>query len=574
MYESMSKTRKKVSIIIISLIVVIAFASLFSCIKLYKDKVTKSDITFSHESGFYDEEFDLELSVGSDYFITYTLDESDPTVNSTRYEGPIHISDASDNDNVWSMIRETSSWYFDKTQIYQVPSDKVDKCTVVRATAFNTNGEAVSSCFKEYFVGFNDKKGYDGLYTVCVVTEPIYLFEDNIGIYTLGAGFREFIDSGEADEFDWRDGRKIAHEANWDTMDGRTSERTTGLQIFDENHNLVLDTVCGLRVRGNNSRHKPQKSLGLYARTEYRGDNRFDWDPFQTGKGPESFVVFGSADDSEVKLKDYIIHRAEKEANSNFTTSTFIPCNLFLEGEYWGPMYIMEDLNADFLSQTFNVNKDDIRLVKGNVLKANDEIMQSSSDRDEWRDLLEFIKSNDMSDPDNYSYVCEQMDIDSYVDYMATELYIGNQNWKENNNSAEWRVITPQVNNKYADGKWRFCLYDVNTTFMDYGDDGEVLFKSMLDYQRSIKSMAKNPDFERRFRDRVSELEEIYAVEKVRNYIDEWRVVMEEPVECYYKRFADKPDVNNQTEEEIESILSFLDKRPSEMELLYEKLFK
>lgn len=570
----MDKISRRKNIILISAIVAIIFATTFAYVEKYKNQVIKSDITFSNESGFYDEEFDLELSVGSDYFITYTLDESDPTIYSTRYEGPIHISDASENENVWCINRETSTWYYDKTQIYQVPTEKVDKCTVVRASAFDSNGEKVSSCFKEYFIGFDDKKGYDGLYTVCVVTEPPYLFDDNIGIYTLGAGMREFVDSGEVDEFDWREGRKKAHEANWDTMDGRSSERVTGLQIFDENHNLVLDTVCGLRVRGNNSRHKPQKSLGLYARREYRGDNRFDWDPFQTGKGPESFVVFGSADDSEVKIKDYIIHRAEKEANSNFTTSNFIPCNLFLQGEYWGPMYIMEDLNADFLSQTFNVNKDDVRLVKGNVLKASDEILLSSTDRDEWKELLEFIKSNDMSDEENYKYVCEQMDIDSYVDYVATELYIGNQNWKENNNSAAWRVTTPKKDNKYADGRWRFCLYDVNTTLIDYGDGGEAVFERILDYQKTVKRLAKNPDFENRFRKRVEELEEIYSVEKVQQYIDEWRVVMEEPVECYYKRFADKPWVENQTEEEIESILKFLGDRPSEMECLCEKLFK
>lgn len=565
----------KLKILILVIVLAALSVAAFFVIETYTKRSLDTKIKYNYESGFYDEPIDIEISVGKSYFIRYTLDGTDPTLDSEEYTGPIHIDDASQDENRYANLRETSTVFFNKDSIYALPSEKVDKCTVVRASAYDYSGRKVSSSLKEYFIGFQDKKGYDGLYNVCIGTTPVYLFEDVIGIYTMGAGMRDFIDSGEADEHDWVANWEKAREANW-FIDGPQSERDTTLQIFDPEGNVVLDTVCGMRIRGHDSRHDPQKSIGFYARDEYSGSDYFDWDIFGTGSGPHSFVVFSGADDSDVKIKDYIIHSIEKEAGSNFTTSTFIPCNFFIQGEYWGPMYIMEDLNDDFLSTTYGVNPDNVRLIKGNTLKASLKISETADDLDEWKELLNFIKSNDMSDADNYEYVCSQIDMDSFIDYAATEIYISNSNWRENNNSAAWRCAKKETGNQYSDGKWRFCLYDVNDTLNDWGDATPSYFKRALDFQPTVKALAQNKEFEEAFKARVDELINMYTEERVDELIENWRDVMQEPVECYFKRFADKPgvDADVEIEKEIESIRQFIKNRPAQMEILYGVLFK
>ena len=88
----------------------------------------------------FNEEFDLKISsIGGTIF--YTLDGSIPTCNSIKYDGPIHILDASENDNVYSNKVDISQIYIinalndfvmgDLSDI--IPQYKIDKCTVIRA---------------------------------------------------------------------------------------------------------------------------------------------------------------------------------------------------------------------------------------------------------------------------------------------------------------------------------------------------------------------------------------------------------------------------------------------------------
>jgi len=65
-----------------------------------------------------------------------------------------------------------------------------------------------------------------------------------------------------------------------------------------------------------------------------------------------------------------------------------------------------------------------------------------------------------MSIQANYQAFCDIVDIQSFIDYFAAQLYIHNQDWP-NNNFRMWRVRTPEPGNPYGDCKWRFMMYDV-----------------------------------------------------------------------------------------------------------------
>jgi hypothetical protein len=102
-------------------------------------------ISFSKESGFYPEEFDLTLSVSGNSKIFYTVDSSNPTNSSTtkEYTGPIRIKDRTSEPNVYSAIEENenSPVSISRGNNFRQPVYLVDKPMVIRAVAKNSNGE-------------------------------------------------------------------------------------------------------------------------------------------------------------------------------------------------------------------------------------------------------------------------------------------------------------------------------------------------------------------------------------------------------------------------------------------------
>lgn len=530
-------------------------------------KITVDDnISFNFESGFYNDPIDVEVSAGEAYFLTYTLDGTLPTVDSVRVDGPIHIEDASQNDNIWSMKKETSPMYYQSDEIYALPKDKVDKCTLLRVSAFDKRGNRVSSSERTYFVGFGDKPGYDNMYNVCVMVEPDEFFDEKNGIYTIGEEYRDIVINESSSK--WSEGMS-ALSFNW-FSDGRQSERVAKVDIFTPSNELIVSQNCGLRVRGSSSRLFPQKSLGVYARREYAGSDYFEYDFFDTGMGPHTFVFFNGGNDTDVKLMDYVILNGIRDWDKKFSSAKIEPCNLFIDGEYWGPMYIMEDLNADFLSKKYGLTEDNIRIIKAGAFKGDDYLAEDSTDLEDWNNLLTFIFENDMSLPENYNKVCSEMDVESFAQYAAFEMYIGNKDWHSDNNIAAWRTAKSEKGNKYSDKKWRFSLYDVNWSFFPSDEVYKCQDMKHGDSYLLVQQLARNEEFLSLFKNEITEIEKVFSDEKVEALVAQYSSIMDEPVTRYYKRFADKPGVQNRAEVEKEEITQYLKNRPSQMDELFE----
>lgn len=240
-------------------------------------------------------------------------------------------------------------------------------------------------------------------------------------------------------------------------------------------------------------------------------------------------VLAAQGNDDKVKIKNYIVQKLAEEAGLNCATTDMIPYVLFLDGEYWGVYYLTEAYNADYISTHYSVDKDDIIMWKNGDMEEGVE--------DDYRiqyEMVAFISNSDMSEIGNYEQACEIIDINSFVDYYALEIYIANQDWLPNN-CAYWRSRECNGKNQYYDGRWRWMLFDTDlgAVLTETTDD---TIQHAIDDDPVFASLICNEEVQRMLRERIMEISGVYK-ENYNEWIDEWLTDMSTAVCCNGKRF-------------------------------------
>lgn len=470
-----------------------------------------SHIYFSRTSGYYEDAFTLKILGGSGVLkrnIYYTLDGSEPTQEDYLYDkdNPISINDATDNENRYAARTDVGVADLISAAAYQAPDYKIDKCNVVRASIFDEEGNCLDSIIGVYFVGFQDKSGYEEIYTASIVTDSDNLFDTEKGIYVEG--------SDESPNY----GKK-----------GMDWEREATVTIFDNQKRQILTQKCGIRLKGGVSRRLAQKSIRCYAREEYCGDNKFQAELFHKGQLPHRIVFYGGGNDYYCKVKDPMIHKLTE--NLNFATMSFMPCALFLNGEYWGIYYLSEDYDDAFISDHYDVKKKDVILIKSGVLHEGG----GYEDYEEYLEMKRFITEEDMSLSGNYEAACQMIDIDSYIDYYATQIYIQRHADWPSANYALWKTRVDE-GSEFGDGRWRWMLYDANSGGMDsiaYDSLLEVLYDDEMFF-----SLYQNEEFRRQFAERILYIgKEVLNAENCGRFLEDYGNTMAVPIGESNRRF-------------------------------------
>lgn len=516
-------------------LLILAGLLFFECVWNRENVKNEAVVSFSEEAGFYEEDFWLELSNDAGGGIYYTLDGSIPNKSSMEYKTPILISDASENENVYSMITDVSAGFYteeiEKLNLeavpgYQVPDYKVDKATVIQAVTYDKLGNRSEVATSTYYVGYADKNGYDGMKVLSIITDPDNLFDYETGIYVTGKEYAEYVrDYRNTGEWYWREEFYALWMANYRNR-GKKWERGAVCQFFDEEGRLEIEQKCGIRVHGGISRGYNPKSLNIYARKEYSGDRVFAFDFWDTGYYPDAMTLFQGGNEPRVKAKDYLVANEIKDLK--VSSMNFEPYVMFLDGEYWGIYWLNEKYDADYLEHYYGVDSENVILIKGGELIEGDD-----DDQKYYLDMVKFCSESDLTRAENYQKVCDMIDMESYMDYYALMVYLGRCGDWPSGNYALWRV-KKQETGQYGDGKWRWMVYDLNSEgFFSTFDSLEYVMKN----DEMFHNMMSNEEFRKGFLARLEEMIKLFSYEKMGTRIEEYRMLMAENMKADNKRF-------------------------------------
>jgi len=393
-------------------------------------------IGMSVPAGFYTSAFDLTMQSDDDgVIVRYTTDGSVPTSNSPAYSGPIHIDSRAGEANNVSMIGYSTGGGFDEG--WMPPDGEMFKFTTVRARAFRAGAYPSPVETRSFVVDPASSNRYS-MAVISLTTDLTNLFYST-GIYN----------------------NPFHRGPDW--------ERPAHIELFEPDGSLGFAQDVGVRIHGGTTRNRPRKSLRIYARAEY-GTSWIEY-PLFPDKPVTRYKRFllrnGGNDWGQLIFRDDMMQSLMK--GENIDTQHTRPAIVFFNGEYWGIHTIRDRYDDRYLDTLYGTGSE-----TNITMMENDSVYDRGDPAGvtHYNAMRSFLNSPGVANPTNYAYIQTQMDVDSFINLQAANIYFRNTDWP-GNNSPYWRY-TAAYNPSAPfglDGRWRWMLLDTDFGFgldLDY----------------------------------------------------------------------------------------------------------
>ena len=437
--------------------------------------------------------------------IRYTLDGSEPTVNSTLYQGAILVNAttilraAEFRANEMSSAIATCSYIYPSSVLSQPNNPKGypsqwGKYAAISGTAVADYGMDPELTSNPDFA----QKIVDGLYSLPILS----LVTDKGNLFNT-----------KADEK--MGGIYIFTGAPVSNYPGRGWERPVSAEFFGgaKEHDLQID--CALTIHGGTSRNPektPKHSLRLKFKSDY-GPSKLYYPFYGEGEVEKfnSIIIRGMFNDSWVYqgtwrgesqyVKELWARLIQKKMGRPSSNGIYV--HLFLNGMYWGLYSISERINDDFGKTHFGGDAEDYDVVKVTEDSGGQRLEASDGTLDKWNEMLRLAEKS--ADNRYYFRLTGQdgtseplLDVDNFIDYMLINQYCGNEDWDYHN----WTAIR---NRKRADKGFQFLCWDAEIIFRH-------LDQNVLDIYNTgctthiFRYLIQNAVFRRRYIDRAYRL--------------------------------------------------------------------
>lgn len=270
---------------------------------------------------------------------------------------------------------------------------------------------------------------------ISVVTDPVNLYDDSLGVYVKGVNGRT--GNGQSTPCNWN--------MDWD--------RPVNFEYITPDGGMVVNQEVDFAMCGGWSRAWTPHSFKLKAGKIYEGNNSIDY-PFFAAKPylkHKTLQIRNGGNDTGCRIKDpalqEIVHRSGLDVDGQHTQ----PVMHFINGQYVSMLNMREPNNKHYAYANWGIDTDEMDQFE---MSPDSGYVQMEGDREaflEW-----YALSANAADEATYEAIRELVDIDEYINYMAVEFYLGGNDWPQNNIKG----FRPRTEG----GRFRFVMFDLDGT--------------------------------------------------------------------------------------------------------------
>lgn len=387
----------------------------------------------------------------------------------------------------------------------------IKKITVIRAIAY-VNGKPSDIVTNTYLIGRN--------YTMPIVsisTDSSNFWSIDRGIYVKG--------TGGLPNYPYRG-------ANY----WKSWEREVNIEYYEPDGTVGFNQRADVKIFGGWSRPLPQKSLAIYARKEY-GEKYFRHKIFRDKdlKKFKSLVLRNSGSDfNKTQFRDAFMTSLLRD--EDLEIQAYQPCAVYINGNYWGVQNMREKINEQYVRFNAGADPDSV-----DMMKHRDDL--KAGKRKHYKNMLKFMRLNDMSKQANFDSLTKLMDVDNYATYNITETYLDNHDaggniryWRPNTPGGIWRWILFDTDFGFSIGNWK--AYKVNTLEM-FTDPSGPKWPNPPWSTFIIRKLLDNPDYKRKYINRFADmLNTTFHPDTVNSHLDYFQEMYKGEMPHHFKRWG------------------------------------
>ncbi len=291
------------------------------------------------------------------------------------------------------------------------------------------DGYLPSSVVTRTFIYNNGKEPFP---IISVVTDPQSLFQSDYAIFNKSQYGRP------------GNGQVVNYNANMDW------DRPVNFEYISQNNECLINQECDLSACGGWSRANSPHSFKLKANKRFDGMNSFDAQLFAEKPYLKHKVlqIRNGGNDFYCRIKDAAVQQIVARSGLYVEYQSWQPVHVYVNGSAYAVLNMREPNNKHYGYANYGIDTD---LMDQFEICPDSGYVQKAGTVDSFNHLYDL--SANAADTKTYAEIEKLVDIDEYVNYMATELYAGGTDWPQNNVKG-FRST--------EDGRFRFVLFDLD----------------------------------------------------------------------------------------------------------------